>query len=239
MATQDQINSLKALTLFSQKYANNDLFKYWIFKDHRIIHKWLHYFPIYDKWFKDFRNTDVVFVEVGVNHGGSMQMWKNYFGKDAKIIGVDINERCKKFEEDQISIEIGSQEDVNFWNEFKKKYPRVDVFLDDGGHTMNQQLVTLQEMFPHVRDGGVYVCEDFHTSYWKEEYGGLGKPDTFIEFTKMLIDAINAFHTRGAMPPNYFTMNMSGIHFYDSVVVIEKNPLPFPPTSVQIGTPAL
>ena len=69
--------------------------------------------------------------------------------------------------------------------------------------------------------------------------GGLRKPTTFIEFTKILIDAINAFHTKGAMPPNYFTVNMGGIHFYDSVVVIEKNPLAFPPFAHQIGTPAL
>ena len=69
--------------------------------------------------------------------------------------------------------------------------------------------------------------------------GGLRKPDTFIEFTKMIIDAVNAFHIGGAMPPNYFTLNISGIHFYDSVVVIEKNPLPFPPFHIQIGTKGL
>ena len=100
-------------------------------------------------------------------------MWKDYFGKDAKIIGIDIDERCKAFEEDQISIEIGSQESVEFWNGFKKKYPRVDILLDDGGHTMQQQIVTFQQMFPHIKDGGIYMCEDCHTSY-REEYGGGG-----------------------------------------------------------------
>ena len=99
-------------------------------------------------------------------------MWKNYFGKDAKIVGVDINPKCKELEEEQISIEIGSQEDVAFWTKFKEKYPRVDILLDDGGHTMNQQIVTFREMFPHIKDGGLYMCEDCGTSYRKSHGGG-------------------------------------------------------------------
>lgn len=63
------------------------------------------------------------------------------------------------------------------------------------------------------------------------------KPNTYIEFTKVLIDVINAFHTKGALPPNYFTMNMGGLHFYDSIVVVEKSNVPFAPFSLQMGTP--
>lgn len=43
---------------------------------------------------------------------------------------------------------------------FKEKYPCVDILLDDGGHTMNQQITTFREMFPHIQDGGLYMCED-------------------------------------------------------------------------------
>ena len=234
----DQNTFLQMLYMLSTKYADNDLFKFFAGKEHRLIDKWLHYFPIYEKWFKDFRGKDLVFVEVGVSQGGSMQMWKDYFGKDSKIIGVDVEERCKQFEDDQVSIEIGSQDDVEFWNKFKEKYPRVDILLDDGGHTMNQQIVTFMQMFPHIKDGGIYMCEDCHTSYWEKEYGGgYRNPNSYIEFTKQLIDAINAFYTRGAMPPNYFTVNMGGVHFYDSIVVVEKSARHFPPMQLQIGTP--
>ena len=174
MAIQ-QSNILSMLYVLSKKYADNDLFKFCMEKDHRLITKWLHYFPIYEKWFSKFRNTDVVFVEVGVFQGGSAQMWKEYFGKKAKIIGVDIDERCKNFEEDQITIEIGSQEDRNFWANFKQKYPRVDILLDDGGHTMNQQITSFKEMFPHIQEGGIYMCEDCGTSYRKDRdtWGGI------------------------------------------------------------------
>ena len=210
-AEKQRTEVLKALTEFCKENIDNDLLDFWIFKEHRLIYRLLHYFPIYDEWFKKFRNTDLIFVEIGVQNGGSVQMWKDYFGKDAKIIGVDIDPRCKQFEDDQISIEIGSQEDVNFWTEFKKKYPRVDILLDDGGHTMNQQIVTFQQMFPHIQEGGLYFCEDCHTSYWAKYGGGLGKPGTYIEFCKKLIDELNALHTApGALPPNYNTLHMGG-----------------------------
>ena len=232
----DQNTFLKMLYMLSTKYVDNDLFKFFVEKNHRLIHKWLHYFPIYDKWFKDFRGTDLVFVEIGVNQGGSLQMWKNYFGKDAKIIGIDIDERCKQLEEDQITVEIGSQEDIEFLKNFKQRYPRVDILLDDGGHTMNQQIVTFMEMFPHVKDGGVYMCEDCHTSYWEKKYWG--DSPSYIEFMKTMIDVMNAFYMGDKLPPNYFTMNMGGIHFYDSIVVVEKFNRQFQPNAFKIGKPS-
>ena len=216
-------------------FGQGDLMKFWLFEKHRAIDKWMHYFPVYEKWFSPYRGKDIVFVEVGVQNGGSAQMWKNYFGKDAKIIGIDINPKCKELEEEGISIEIGSQSDEKFWAAFKEKYPRVDILLDDGGHTMNQQIVTFQQMFPHIKDGGLYMCEDCHTSYWEDCGGGIYRPTSFIEFSKRLIDEINAFHTRGSLSPNYNTLNMGGIHFYDSIVIVEKKEIPFKPFHLIIG----
>ena len=227
-----QYEALKnAYRLFGQ----GDLMKFWLFEEHRCIDKWGHYFAVYEKWFSPYRGKDIVFVEIGVQNGGSAQMWKNYFGKDAKIIGIDINPKCKELEEEQISIEIDSQEDPNFWAAFKDKYPRVDILLDDGGHTMNQQIVTFREMFPHIKDGGLYMCEDCHTSYWEEYGGGLRNPASFIEFTKNLIDEINAFWSRESLKPTYNTMNMGGIHFYDSIVVVEKKRISAQPFNLRIG----
>ena len=232
---KEQYEALKAAyKLFGQ----GDLMKFWLFEEHRLIEKWVHYFPIYEKWFSPYRGKEIVFVEIGVRDGGSLQMWKNYFGKDAKIIGVDVDSRCKEFEEEQVSIEIGSQSDEKFWAAFREKYPRVDILLDDGGHTMNQQIVTFREMFPHIKDGGLYMCEDCHTSYWdvKEwKGGGLKVSGTFIEFTKNLIDEINAPLSRGAVQQTYNTLNAGGIHFYDSVVVVEKKRRPFFPFFLDIG----
>lgn len=232
---REQYEALKAAyRLFGQ----GDLMKFWLFEEHRCIDKWAHYFPIYERWFSPYRGKDIVFVEVGVQNGGSAQMWKYYFGKQAEIIGVDIDERCRQFADEQITIEIGSQEDVDFWTAFKQRYPRVDILLDDGGHTMNQQITTFREMFPHIKDGGLYMCEDCHTSYvdggdWPG--GGLKREGTFIEFMKNIIDELNANWTGKALSPTYNTLNMGGLHFYDSVVVAEKKHAPFKPFNLHIG----
>lgn len=225
----------EALRAAYRLFGQGDLMKFWLFEKHRCIDKWVHYFQVYEKWFSPYRGKDIVFVEVGVQNGGSAQMWKYYFGKDAKIVGVDINPACKQLEEEGISIEIGSQEDESFWAAFKEKYPRVDVLLDDGGHEMNQQIVTFKQMFPHIKDGGLYMCEDCHTSYWQKFGGGLKNPASFIEFSKNLVDEINAFHTQGALSPTYTTTNAGGIHFYDSMVVVEKKAKPFQSFGLRIG----
>ncbi len=90
-------------------------------------------------------------------------MWKDYFGKDAKIYGININPLCKELEEPNIKILIGSQSDRNFLKEVKRQIPPIDVLIDDGGHTMIQQIVSFEELFDYVKDNGVNLCEDLHT----------------------------------------------------------------------------
>src|SRR3954469_13196536 len=82
--------------------------------DQRVIHKWKHYFPVYERHFARFVNTDVVFVEIGCGEGGSLQMWKRFLGPHARIVGLDINPGCTAFAEDQIEIRIGDQSEAGF-----------------------------------------------------------------------------------------------------------------------------
>lgn len=217
----------------------NDLLQYFETSDHRLIHKWIHYFEIYDRHFARFRGTDVCIVEIGIYHGGSLQMWRNYFGANAKIIGIDIDPRCKDLEEEGIEIIIGNQEDREFLRSLKEKIPHIDILLDDGGHTMNQQIVTFEELFSHVDQNGVYLCEDLHTSYWGEYEGGFRKPSSFVEYSKDLIDSLNAWHSRDSesFPINHFTRSAYSMSFYGSVLVIEKQAMS-PPCDRMIGDPS-
>lgn len=208
----------------------NDLEKYFKENKGRLIHKWNHYFEVYDKHFARFRDTDVHLLEFGVLHGGSMQMWKWYFGNKAKIFGVDINPHCKQVEEEQVEIFIGDQEDRTFLKSLAVQIPRIDILIDDGGHTMKQQIITFEELFPYVDRNGVYLCEDLHTSYWSEWDGGYKKRDTFIEYSKNFVDYIHAWHaveTR-RLPVNDFTRSVHSLHYYDSILVIEKRPIERP-----------
>lgn len=208
----------------------NDLEKFF-YKDNdkRLVDKWIHYFDIYDRHFCKYRGKEVVILEIGVFHGGSLQMWKDYFGDKAKIYGIDINPRCKELEEENIEIFIGSQSDRHFLKEIQSKIPKIDILIDDGGHTMSQQIITFEELFEHVKEDGIYLCEDNHTSYWLNYGGGHKRKGTFIEYTKNLIDSLHAYHSeQKSLTVNSFTKSANSIHYYDSIFVVEKQPRQMP-----------
>lgn len=217
----------------------NDLERHFRENTVRRIHKWNHYFDIYDRHFARFRGTDVHLVEIGVAHGGSLRMWKEYFGPECRIFGVDVNPRCRDLEEDRVEIFIGDQGDRRFLRRLAGKIPRIDVLVDDGGHTMEQQIHTFEELFPHVDANGVYVCEDLHTSFWPEWGGGYRREGTFLEYAKDLIDQVHAWHSRtDRLSVTEFTRSTDSLHFYDSVLVIEKRPRE-EPFEVKTGTPTV
>jgi len=201
----------------------NDLEKYFFDNDDKLIDKWNHYFDIYEKYFNKYRDKEVIILEIGVFQGGSLQMWKKYFGPKAKIYGIDINPKCKELEEENIEIFTGSQSDRAFLQDIKRKIPKVDILLDDGGHTMRQQIVTFEELFDHVKEEGIYLCEDTHTSYQIMYGGGHKRRGTFMEYAKNLIDCLNAYYSeQSSLKVNKYTESIQGIHFYDSIIVIEK-----------------
>lgn len=201
----------------------NDLEQYFHANQGRLIHKWMHFFDVYDRHFSRYRGKELVILEIGVFHGGSLQMWKEYFGDRAMIHGVDINPRCKELEEERIKIHIGSQSDREFLRKLKQELPPIDILIDDGGHTMLQQIVTFEEMYDAVKPDGVFLCEDLHTSYWLQYGGGHQRPGTFIEYSKRLIDKMNAWHSEeGRLQVDGFTRSAGSLHFYDSILVIEK-----------------
>jgi 23S rRNA U2552 (ribose-2'-O)-methylase RlmE/FtsJ len=190
--------------------------------DQRVIHKWKHYFPAYERHFAKFVNTDVVFLEIGSGQGGSLQMWKRFLGPHARIVGIDLRPECKEFAEDQIDIRIGDQSDKAFLLDVCKEFGVPDVVLDDGSHLMAHIHASFSVLYPLLPRNGVYMVEDLHTAYWAEFEGGLKRKDSFIETCKDLIDELNADHSRDALPATEFTRTTLSMHFYDSIVAFEK-----------------
>jgi limonene-1,2-epoxide hydrolase len=200
------------------------LHQYFLNNPDKRLHKWIHYFDIYERHFARFRNKAPVMIEIGVFGGGSLAMWKAFFGKDCQIIGIDINPECKMHEAEGIEIFIGSQDDPTLIERIFEKYPRVDIVLDDGSHIMNHMISSFELMYEKLDRLGVYMVEDTHTCYWPEYLGGLGKSGSFLEFVKDKLDEINAVHTRGAISVSNFTKSTDYIACYDSVVVFERRP---------------
>jgi len=210
----------------------NPLAEYFLRNQGRLIHKWHHYFEIYHRHLERFRSRSPVLLEIGVFQGGSLKMWREYFGEGVKIVGVDIEPRCKQFEDDATTIMIGDQADPAFLAEIRSRFPRIDIIIDDGGHTMRQQITTLGELFPHLQPRGIYICEDVHTAYLPDWGGGLRREGTFIEYSKALIDALHAWYfVPKGEALDVHTTGTFALSFYDSMVVIEKRPIDVPRVS--------
>ena len=178
------------------------------------------YFQVYDEIFEKFTNKKITFVEVGIFNGGSLKMWKNYFGDNARIIGIDLNPKAKELEKFGFEIFIGSQSSENFWDNFYNKVGNVDIVLDDGGHQNHQQIITAAKSIPHINDGGLLVTEDIHTSYLKK----FGNPSkySFVNYTKKKIDEINYRFPEFSNKKNV-EKKIFSISFYESIVVFNIN----------------
>lgn len=203
------------------------------------IHKWHHYFEIYERFLSCFKNKYPIILEIGLWQGGSCEMWNDYFQGKCLIHGIDNNLSCleipAKLGVRNIEVDIGDQGSIDFWNSFFLKYPdlKIDFIVDDGGHTMEQQIQTFKSTFPRLKNGGVYICEDVHTSYMKEYGGGDDCFDTFVNYSKKYVDKINSFHNNINFDSGILD-NVKSVHYYDSVVVFEKtDEFIFPENSIR------
>lgn len=198
------------------------LHRYFLNNSEKLIFKWNHYFDIYERHLSRFRGRSPVIIEIGVMGGGSLAMWREYFGDGCRVVGIDIDPKCKAHQDRDIEVFVGSQDDPTLFESVFSKYPRIDVVVDDGSHRMKETIATFCLMYDRIQSNGVYMVEDTHTSYWDEYGGGLRRSGTFIEFVKEKLDEINALHTKGALPVSEFTRSTGCIACYDSMIVFEK-----------------
>ena len=181
--------------------------------------KWSNYFSIYEEIFKKYEDKEIVLVEIGVGDGGSLHMWRNYFNKNCRIIGIEMNPDAKNLEKDGFEIFIGDQSKKDFWENFYKKVGKIDILLDDGGHRNIQQITSLVESIDHINEGGMIVVEDTHTSYMKKL--GFGNPSkySFINFCNVLIENIHRRNPMTLKDNNIFSDKIYSLCFYDSIAV--------------------
>lgn len=188
--------------------------------------KWENYFEVYETYFHKFINESPVVVEVGICQGGSAEMWLKYFGPESTIVGIDIQD-CTNYTTKGCTQIIGDQGNPAFWDSFLQKYPKIDIFIDDGSHQLEHQILTLQKVWPFIKNNGVYICEDTHTNLWSEFKGGIKNKNTFLEYSKDLTDILLNQHSRGIGDSNYLNLvehykNLYSVSFYDSMVVFQK-----------------
>lgn len=162
----------------------------------KVSDKWTSYLDEYDQAFAKYRNSPVRILEVGIQNGGSLEIWAKYFPDARQIIGCDINPKCAEleYEDRKISVIVGDINTDNVEREIRKHTPEFDIIIDDGSHHSGDIVKTFARYYPLLEDGGLYIVEDLHCSYWQKWEGGLFSPDSSMAFFKQLSDIVNHEH---------------------------------------------
>ena len=177
------------------------------------------YFLVYEALLKQFVDREVTILEVGVFNGGSLFMWRKYFGPKARIIGVDLNPDAKEWEKHGFDIYIGDQSSDAFWSDLFQKIGKVDVVIDDGGHTNRQQITTSHYAIQNINDGGLLIVEDVHTSYFRE----FGNPSrySFVNFAHRIVDGVNSRSYALRRTRERYSSRVYSVTFFESIVALQ------------------
>lgn len=173
-------------------------------------HKWGHYLPVYERYFAPLRPHPLVMLEIGVGQGGSLWAWQEYFPR-ATIIGLDINEECKKYDGGRVHVHIGSQADERVLYAIHDEYGNFDIIIDDGSHRCVDVKCSFNVLWPLLNHRGIYMIEDLQTSYEEGYGGGYRKKGTSMEMLKAEVDNMH-----------YYGSSIKAMHFYRQLAVIEK-----------------
>ena len=224
-------------TRASQPTARPSLYDIFLRNTWKDIHKWHHYFDIYERFLSPLRDRPLKMLEVGVYKGGSLRMWTEYFGPSATLYGMDIVPEAVDRAPPNVRVFIGDQADRNFLRSVVEQVGELDVVIDDGGHKMSQQIATFEELYPITKQ--LFIVEDTHTCYW-DQFKDLGTL-TFLDYARAKVDVLHEWHhelmsfARHEQPPaeregpddvSEFCATTRGIHFFDSMVVFEKGENP-------------
>ena len=161
----------------------------------KVSDKWAIYLNEYEDKLKQYQKLPIKFFEIGILNGGSLEIFSKYFSSAELILGCDIDPKCKelRFDEPNIKFVMGDVNNEKIKNQITK-YSKFDIILDDGSHNSDDVIRTFCNYFNHLKDGGFYIIEDMHCSYWREHKGGLFFPISSINFLKKLVDIINHEH---------------------------------------------
>jgi hypothetical protein len=166
-----------------------------LYAEHRgnVSDKWSAYLEVYEALFDGLRDSSVRLLEVGVQNGGSLEIWAKYFPKAALVLGCDIDELCGdlRFSDPRIQVIVGDATQDDVVREISNSSSSFDVIIDDGSHRSSDIIGTFARLLPLVSAGGIYIIEDLHCSYWDEWGGGLNRPLTAMQFFSRIADGLN------------------------------------------------
>lgn len=182
----------------------------------------------YERYFRRFVGTPVTILEIGITHCGSLQMWRQYFGERATVVGLDYSvEYVQQAERLGFPVYYGRQEDPELLIKAMTE-TKPDIVIDDGGHNGAHQIISFEHTFPRLNEGGIYVIEDLHAAYWG--WGG----HVLMPYLYKLVDGatdrgVSSYGDIALDPEDpantklsEIERHISGMHFHPSIVFIDK-----------------
>ena len=181
------------------------------------------FIELYQKYFSGYKDEKINLLEIGVDNGDSLRIWREYF-INANICGIDINKN--NFTINDVEILTGDQSDYKFLQSIIDKYKNFDIIIDDGSHQSKHIVASFKFLFPYLNNNGVYVIEDLQTSYIPR-YGGsrinLNKKNSSMYFVKSLSDSINyEKNDKPFFKKNNFDGKIKSIYFHQNITFICK-----------------
>ncbi|MBN1663343.1 MAG: class I SAM-dependent methyltransferase [Deltaproteobacteria bacterium] len=208
----------------------------------KVSDKWSLYLTEYDRLLDDYRESPIRLLEIGIQNGGSLEIWSKYFKQAAILIGCDINPACAglRFDDPRIGVIVGDANGSDVREQIVRRTPQVDIIIDDGSHQSSDMIKSFAMYFPMLADGGIYILEDMHCSYWESFGGGLFHPFSAVTFFKHLVDIIHYEHwgypeVRAGIFQGFFTTcdchidfdvlsQVKSVEFINSICVVRKAP---------------
>ena len=192
-------------------------------KQYKSTKDWTGFLEIYSNYFKDYKDKEINILEIGIDKGESLKIWRKYFTR-AKICGIDIIDI--KFQIEGVDLIKADQTDEKTLKEICDKYKGFDIIIDDGGHHSKQIVTSLNFLFDYLKDNGLYIVEDLQTSYFPR-FGGsrlnLKKKTTAMNYLKSIADSINYEHNdKPFFKSKKFDGKVKYIHFYQNVAILKK-----------------
>jgi Glycosyltransferase WbsX/Domain of unknown function (DUF4214) len=162
----------------------------------KVSDKWDIYISEYDRLFQPYRDQPVRLLEIGIQNGGSLEVWNKYFAKAKQIVGADIDPACEQltFDDPKIAVVVADANTDDAEQRILAESNGFDLIIDDGSHQSGDIVRSFARYFKHLADGGLYIAEDLHCSYWQDFEGGIFQPYSSIAFFKRLADTVNYEH---------------------------------------------
>jgi hypothetical protein len=215
--------------------------------------KWSSYLEIYWQLFAPIRDNDVDVLEIGIQNGGSLEIWAKLFPNSKNLIGFDVHPKCKDltFADPRIKVFVEDAAEIKAGILVRETSSNLGVVIDDGSHISRDIIRSFLIFFPQLKPGGIYVIEDLHASYWSDWQGGISHPESAMQFLKLLADVVNFDHwgiktnrtelfdmipaTIGLLEEKIFS-EIESVSFTDSVCVVRKKMPSYQGLGLRVGS---